>query len=168
MIYDNIGVCSGIVTSTLYVPPSSAVSSVLAPLLPSYTIQTLIENELAANLALIPNYISQSCVYALRRYLCGTYMLGAQLVIPPLGIYLQSYLSNDICINYQTQCYAFIAASGMPSLVPNCSATSAATGKFITSFLMSFTIFSRIFHDFSMIFTLFSMILLTIQLQQPI
>ena len=66
--------CYGI-TSELYIPPANAVDPSLAPMLPPYVLQTLIEAKLVASFSALPMVLSAECHSALRTYFCSSYML---------------------------------------------------------------------------------------------
>lgn len=148
------GACGGIVDQ-LYVPPSSAISSVLAPLQSPYVIQTILETALADNFKVLPPWLSKDCNFAMKKYLCRSVMIrsGSETyldaftnagVAPYLGalssvgintasllvesVYMPSYPSRDICETYESYCAGFITLANIPALVPNCSKTTTLNG----------------------------------------
>jgi hypothetical protein len=115
-----------------------------------YTVQTIIETTLATTFASLPKYLSEQCHFSIRKYLCSTNMLAPQAqvfgdvknkmsaegrgtvegalaqyqvnttALYPYTFYLPSYPHQDVCIDYATNCGAFIKASGVAALIPAC------------------------------------------------
>ena len=65
------GACYGIVTD-VFSPPSSAISSLLAPLQKPYVIQSIIEQQLSSQISALPVWVSATCHLAIRKYFCGS------------------------------------------------------------------------------------------------
>lgn len=146
------GACYGILTD-VYIPPSSAFSTSLAPLQGPYVIQSLIEKALQTKMTVIPKYITKDCELALRKYICrssmlkpegetfGTAFTAAGIKAPHLAamkaaginvtellqqsVYLPSYPSYEICTDFETSCATLISRA--TSLQPNCSKTTLTT-----------------------------------------
>ena len=83
------GVCSGLLTN-IFIPPSSSVNPLLAPLLPMNVLQTVIETTLAKRFANIPSYNTISCFDNLRSFLCHSVYLGVT-GIPLKTAFLQKF-----------------------------------------------------------------------------
>ena len=66
--------CYGI-TSELYIPPANSIDPSLAPMLPPYVVQTIIDSNLAASFEALPKFLSEECHSSLRTYFCSSYML---------------------------------------------------------------------------------------------
>jgi hypothetical protein len=115
--------CTGIIRS-VYVPAPSALDARLAPLLPPYVVQSIIEQKLAANIAKVPLFFSSACLLAQRQYACSIGFNVAHKVTA-LGaafndFYLPSFPHQDICTYYLRTCSGPIKM--VPSLNGNCSA----------------------------------------------
>lgn len=154
------GACYGIVDE-VYIPPSSSLSSSLAPLLPPYVIQSIIEAQLKASFDALPAWMSENCHLALKKYFCRSYLIKPHGVaysealttsgaiqylsyfiakgidvtsLAAETVYIPSFPSQEVCQDYQDTCAAFITLADAPSLIPNCSATSSATGVSVQLF----------------------------------
>lgn len=148
------GACYGIVDQ-MYVPPTSSISSALAPLPAPYVIQSLLERSLASSFSALPKWLSEDCHFAMQKYFCRSVMIkagsetfGQAFIAAGLGpylglfssagvdiaavsalrVYMPSFPHRDVCLDYQDKCAAFIAVSGQNALIPNCSKTSTNNG----------------------------------------
>jgi hypothetical protein len=143
------GACAGI-TTELWVPPPSKVSSSFAPIQAPYQMQIVIDTQLKTKFLAAKTFVSSSCLFAMRKLTCATsYMkpmlnhLGypfvttaQQNLLKSKGInatamvkspvYFPSYPSSSLCTAFQTACAAY---SSVPTFVAkfavNCSLQSA-------------------------------------------
>jgi hypothetical protein len=76
--YNPQGACAGIV-SELYVPFRQRMldGQLLAPMRRRYAVQQAVETELRGVLSSLPGWLGGECRWQLRRYLCGSQLLGA-------------------------------------------------------------------------------------------
>ena len=132
---DHTGVCAGI-TKEVFIPSSLAIMPLLAPMQPSYVIQQIIEQTLSQRLSkLLSNPTQgQTCKFALRKLICGTYFLLPRLqvreslllksgvtfnalnVLTTEGVnvsmlrqhtfYLPSFPSQSVCTEYFSACFS--------------------------------------------------------------
>jgi hypothetical protein len=136
---DREGVCSGIISST-YVPAGSDIDPTLAPMLPPYAAQSIIEAALQEKTKALPVWMAADCRFALLEVLCSSAFLRPQIttigavlvsngipaaVVGPLASYsfsLPSYPARAVCEKYHETCGSFISLVGVPGLDLNCSA----------------------------------------------
>lgn len=117
--------CQGVTTS-LYIPASSMVDPTgrLAPLLPPFVLQSVLEAQLSAIFAATPRWLKQDCNTAQRTLLCPTKLLKAQpldnlLAVFGTTVYLPSFPARSLCENYRAQCPFLV--NNVPELNINCS-----------------------------------------------
>jgi hypothetical protein len=67
------GICAGIV-SKLYVPLGDAFNSSISPLQPAYFVQSLIEAKLQSFFDEVPDWVSETCHYSMRKLFCSVNM----------------------------------------------------------------------------------------------
>lgn len=120
--------CKGIIDQA-YLPPPSALAFItanLAPLPPSYVVQTVLEQFVAAVTAVVPRMFTQPCLEAQRKYLCSKAFFHPHQV-PELKdnfpeFYLPSYPHRNICTQYIDTCASAIVLA--PVLAANCTASA--------------------------------------------
>jgi hypothetical protein len=155
------GACYGIVDQ-LYIPPSLVISSTLAPLQQPYVIQNAMETKLKASFSVLPSFLSESCHFALKKFICRSTMIRATSVtfanafaqagVTPYlsalavagvnvtsllahSVYIPSYPSINVCEDYESTCGAFIKKANSQTLAANCSKTSkTASGLTVNNF----------------------------------
>ena len=116
--------CAGI-TKQIYVPQSSMVdpTGALAPMLPPYVLQTMLEVKVSKIFSMIPRWFLEGCNTAVRTIMCPVTLQKAQ----PLEslhqffgtVYMPSMPSHDLCQNFHQQCPLLV--SMVPLLDINCS-----------------------------------------------
>jgi hypothetical protein len=124
--------CTDVVTDA-YIPPSSMVNSLLAPYLPPFVLQSVIEGAFDSLMSTLPFIFPGECLTAQRKLMCSMIFMDPY----PLDdlsfvfgtIYLPSFPANDLCVAYDTSCAASLL-SMLPSLAMNCSARSGPLASF--------------------------------------
>jgi hypothetical protein len=154
------GACYGIVDN-VYIPPSNKVSVHLAPLLPPYVVQSIIDAALSQNFNALPKFVSEDCHLNMRKYFCRSYLIKPESVnygdaftaagVAPYysafqaagvniaklvtqSVVVPAYPHKDVCLAYEDTCGGFIELAKTAALVPNCSAVSYATGIAVKTF----------------------------------
>jgi len=148
------GACAGLVQQ-LYVPPGNLVSPLLAPMQKPGVVQAIIESQLEAQFNQLPVWMTTGCQYALRKYFCGSSMLlGEQQVFAKAfaasglvlsaaqmagltaqgvnvssllssAFYLPSYPAQDVCTQYENECWSFIDVAKKDGLVARCDGVTS-------------------------------------------
>ena len=117
-------VCSGIIKE-YYVPPSSSINETLAPLLPPFVAQYIMEEYLTGLEEKIPTYFPSSCQLAQRELMCSMIFLQPypNMVLEQYfgPIYLPSFPNESLCLKYHEECPLLVSA--VPAMDFNCSAT---------------------------------------------
>lgn len=112
-------VCRGI-TERVYLPPSSPP---LAPLLPPFVMQSVLEVTLAALEEMIPKIMTPSCLLAQRKIVCGLFFMAPEPVSTLENFFgtviFPKFPSKGVCETYGQQCAGLIALA--PALAMNCS-----------------------------------------------
>jgi hypothetical protein len=118
-------VCKGI-TDRVYVTPSKPP---LAPLLPPFVMQSILEVTLAGLEAMVPSIMTPACLLAQRKLVCGLYFMEPEPVSALADyfgtVYFPRFPAREVCETYEVQCAGLIALA--PVLAMNCS-TRAGIG----------------------------------------
>ena len=116
-------ICKGIVYD-YYIPSPASVSSKLAPLLPPYVLQSIVEATVTTIEGFIPMYLETPCLHAQRKIMCALQFMPSSpnhLLDAVFGpVYLPSLPHRDLCTTYQSECAYLIGL--VPALSFNCSA----------------------------------------------
>ena len=102
--------CKGLI-DTVFITGTNVHNASLAPWLPPGEDQKILESKIVApKLVRWPVVASSSCRMGIRKYVCGAFFTGHQVITDAvLGpVTLPSFLHKDICINYQTECAGLI------------------------------------------------------------
>lgn len=115
-------VCKDVITE-FYTASPKALDASLAPLLPPFVLQNLVEGMLSSIEAEIPRYLTSSCLVAQREIMCALTMMEPyaldQLHAVFGTVYLPKYPARNLCERYMDSCSALIGV--MPQLALNCS-----------------------------------------------
>lgn len=116
--------CSGIV-SDLYIPPAPVLDASLAPLLPPYVTQSILEAILQSITDVLPRYIESDCLVANRALLCTSLFQTAyasEVLNTTYGtVYVPSFPHKSVCEAYGTQCAALAALN--PAATVDCDSS---------------------------------------------
>ncbi len=109
------GVCSGVVNE-VYIPPPQKVISSLSPMLPPYTVQSILESGIASALKSLPVYVTAKCRETATMLFCGKAFMAPQWQpdahdLLGLDVYMPSYPARSVCLEYASACKEFIAVA---------------------------------------------------------
>ena len=127
-------VCSGLVDE-YYVPPSSTVDPMFAPLLPPYVLQSVNEYSISTLETYIPKFLTSKCLVAQRKYICSLAFMkpfASAELMSVLGneVYLPAYPAHEICTSFVEECSYLIGLA--PALGMNCSTLAGGVPLFPT------------------------------------
>lgn len=120
-------ICAGIVTDYYVI---NFVDPTMAPLLPPFVMQTVMESAISMYVGYMPKYATSECQTSFREAFCTTLMLNPYPVNDLSfffgTVYIPSFPEYSICTNYMDKCAAILEIA--PAFGLDCNGTvSGAT-----------------------------------------
>jgi hypothetical protein len=120
----------------IYVPDAALLDPSMAPLLPPYVMQTIIESVYGAAESQLPQFFSSKCLNSQRAVTCAMAFMNPHplddLALLFGTVYLPSFPERSLCLDYNAAC-ADQLFTFVPTLRLNCSATTGHLELFPSS-----------------------------------